>query len=99
MHHIPSAFTSHDEGSYTAVFGIELPYNYCIYYIHIGYRADRPARRERLAVLRRHAGAGVQKYVTLVRDLVASTNGVLYVEQRVPIDHLTDWAPPARPTA
>ena len=32
----------------------------------------------------------VSKYVTLVRDLVASTNGVLYVEQRVPIDHLTD---------
>lgn len=31
----------------------------------------------------------VSKYVTLVRDLVASTNGVLYVEQRVPIDHLT----------
>lgn len=34
----------------------------------------------------------VSKYVTLVRDLVASTNGVLYVEQRVPIDHLTDEA-------
>ena len=32
----------------------------------------------------------VSKYVALVRDLVASTNGVLYVEQRVPIDHLTD---------
>jgi hypothetical protein len=31
----------------------------------------------------------VKKYTDLVRDLVKSTNGTLFVEQRLPIDHIT----------